>query len=107
MMDRKDGVMNPLKEARRNAGLTLQQLAEKSELAVETLSRLENGQRKPQVKTLTKIAKALDLPVAELTQGLMGEENREEVLVGVHNAYDGELHGERLNFRGEQIKRIE
>src|SRR3954470_19769132 len=100
--------MNPLKKARKDAELTLQQLSEKSGIAVETISRLENGQRKPQVNTLTKIAKALDIPLSELTEGLMGEDSRVEVLVGFTDASSPyEFHGERLNFRGEKIKTLE
>ncbi len=107
MVGKKDVSMNALKRVRTEAELTLQQLADKSDLAVETLSRLENNRRKPTFKTLRKIAQALEVPVQELSDGLM-EQSRVEVFVGDFN-YDtsGEedpyYEGERLNFRGKKI----
>jgi transcriptional regulator with XRE-family HTH domain len=107
--DVKNETTNVLRRTRTEAGLTLQQLAEKSGLAKETLSRLENNRRKPTFETLSKIAQALDLPVSELSDGLM-EQSRVEVFVG-DIIYDTRIaegpfyEGERLNFRGRKIAR--
>src|SRR4051794_122645 len=100
-------ITNVLRRTRAEAGLTLRQLAEKSGLAAETLSRLENNRRKPTFGTLAKIAQALDVPVSELSDGLM-EQSRVEVFVGdlIYDTFGGEdpyYEGERLNFRGRKI----
>jgi transcriptional regulator with XRE-family HTH domain len=51
---------------RRRAGLTLQELSERSGLAVSTLSKIENGQLSPTFETLLRLADGLGVDVAEL-----------------------------------------
>jgi transcriptional regulator with XRE-family HTH domain len=51
---------------RRRAGLTLQELAERSGLAASTLSKIENGQLSPTFETLLRLADGLGIDVAEL-----------------------------------------
>lgn len=51
---------------RRRAGLTLQELAERSGLASSTLSKIENGQLSPTFETLLRLADGLGIDVAEL-----------------------------------------
>jgi transcriptional regulator with XRE-family HTH domain len=46
--------------------VSLRALKQASGVAVATLARLEAGQGDPQLSTLTKIAKALNVTVAEL-----------------------------------------
>jgi len=76
----------------------LQQLSEKSGVALETISRLEKDKHKPQAMTLKKIAGALGIPVSDLAESL----NRVQVFVGDMDQRDGLLHGEFINFRGEK-----
>jgi transcriptional regulator with XRE-family HTH domain len=107
--------MNALHKARIDAGLTLRELSEKSGVATETLSRLENDQRKPQVRTLNKIANALGIPVSVLADGLMVtymrpsiEEATTQGKVVVPVAYrdnevDHKFHIRGLRFSGKEI----
>lgn len=57
--------MNKVKLARLKKGVTQQELADKLGVHRVTVVGYEKG--KPQVKTLFKVAKALDIDVEELT----------------------------------------
>src|SRR3712207_6422447 len=111
---------NPIWTARSAAGLSLRQLSEKSGVAAETLSRLENDQRKPQVRTLKKIADALGIPISTLTDGLTVEEITASIeeaategkvvvrvayLEEIDNTYS--LHQEGLRFPGKKVGSVE
>jgi transcriptional regulator with XRE-family HTH domain len=57
--------------ARREAGLTQTQLATRMEAAGQEVSRLECGRRSvPNLETLVRVARALDIPVADLVRGV-------------------------------------
>jgi transcriptional regulator with XRE-family HTH domain len=58
-------IASKIREARRQAGITQQTLAERAGLALKTLSRIENGEDM-NLSTLAAIAAALDVPVGEL-----------------------------------------
>ncbi len=51
-----------IKEARKNAGLTQVQLAEKLNVTHSMIGQYETGKRKPKLDTLMKIASALEVP---------------------------------------------
>ncbi|MEA3326538.1 MAG: helix-turn-helix transcriptional regulator [Chloroflexota bacterium] len=53
-----------LREFRIEKGLSIRALAEKSGLAVNTLSLIENQKSSPSVNTLEQLARALELSVA-------------------------------------------
>jgi len=55
-----------LREIREGKGVSLRALKKMSGVAVSTLARFEAGQGDPQLSTLRKIAKALNVTVAEL-----------------------------------------
>jgi transcriptional regulator with XRE-family HTH domain len=55
-----------IRRARKHQGLTLQQLAETSELSLSYLSQIERNLLNPSVGTLKRIAEALDLPAGKL-----------------------------------------
>ena len=55
-----------LREIREGKGVTLRALRKMSGVAVSSLARFEAGQGDPQLSTLRKIAKALNVTVAEL-----------------------------------------
>ncbi len=55
-----------LREIREGKGVSLRALKKRSGVAVSSLARYEAGQGDPQLTTLRKIAKALDVTVAEL-----------------------------------------
>ncbi len=85
-------------------------------MSTETISRLENYQRKPQVQTLNKLAATLGVTVSELAEDLMREEvsvekieTREKTEVEIRwvdhaaNQYRGEI----LRFRGDIVDHYE
>jgi transcriptional regulator with XRE-family HTH domain len=63
--------------ARRDAGLTQEQLAERSELHPTQIERLERGATLPHLDTLVKLAGALDVPPAELCAGVVWDVERQ------------------------------
>lgn len=56
---------NKVAEFRLAHGLTQAQLAEKVDMSVETISRLERGVTIPSLKTLEHVAKTLKTPVGQ------------------------------------------
>ena len=55
-----------LRKLRERRGLTLTALAAKTGISKSTLSRLENGERKPSLELLLPLAEAYHLPLDEL-----------------------------------------
>jgi transcriptional regulator with XRE-family HTH domain len=55
-----------LRALRKHRGITLEQLAESTNISVSTLSRLESGQRRPTLELLLPIARAHRVPLDEL-----------------------------------------
>jgi transcriptional regulator with XRE-family HTH domain len=55
-----------LREIREGKGVSLRALKKASGVAVSSLARFEAGQGDPQLSTLRKLAKALNVTVAEL-----------------------------------------
>lgn len=59
-------MQNPIANARQNAGLTQQQLADKIGCTQKDISRWETGVRKPKVDKLMLIAVALNCDIKDL-----------------------------------------
>jgi transcriptional regulator with XRE-family HTH domain len=59
-------VAESLHEERVRAGLTLEQLADRAELSIAHLSRLESGDRQPSIAALITLSRALGVPVSTL-----------------------------------------
>lgn len=55
-----------IREIRKSRGMTQGELAEKADVTLITISRIERGERDPHVKTLARIAKGLGVPPFEL-----------------------------------------
>ena len=55
---------------RKSKGFTQQQLAEHTGMNVVTIAYIETGKRWARLATLNKIAKALEVDIAELFKGL-------------------------------------
>jgi transcriptional regulator with XRE-family HTH domain len=66
MHDFKKIVGKRVKTARKNAGLTQEQLAEKIDKTVETVSNIERGIKLPRLATLEDLRKALNVKLSEL-----------------------------------------
>ena len=78
-----ENISHKVKELCRNKGITIKELAEKMEIAPESLSRAINGN--PQLSTIRKIAEALGVAVTDLF-----DRNEDELLAIVVCA--GETH---------------
>ena len=61
-----DVISKRLKEYRKEHDLSQEQFAEKAGISLPLLSELERGIANPTLQTLEKIARAMDLPVAEM-----------------------------------------
>jgi transcriptional regulator with XRE-family HTH domain len=59
-----------LRELRLARQWTLEKLAERAELHWTYVSGIERGRRDPGLRTLSRLAHALDLPLADLLAGL-------------------------------------
>ena len=62
------GVAANIRELRRQAGLTLAELAAAAGLGKSTLAQLESGRANPSVETLWAIASALEVPFARIVE---------------------------------------
>src|SRR4028118_1847021 len=72
-----------LRETRKRALLTQQQLADKSGMGVTTIIRVERNQVEPQARTIRKLAEALGVEPHELLKGEDGGEGRQRRGVGL------------------------
>jgi len=61
-----DLVAPRLRRVREQRGVTLTEVAERTGISKSTLSRLENGQRKPSLELLLPLAEAYQVPLDEL-----------------------------------------
>jgi len=59
-----------LREMRKRALLTQQQLADKSGVGITTIVRIERNQVEPQARTIRKLAEALGVEPHELLKGV-------------------------------------
>lgn len=59
-----------LSEVRHERGLTQEELARQANVALNTVARIENGRVEPNMSTLRKLAKALDVPPSRLIDNL-------------------------------------
>lgn len=63
-----------IKHAREAMGLSQGKLAKQSGLAQSSISYIESGGKKPNIETITILAKALDLPVSYLLDNQQADE---------------------------------
>ena len=89
-----------VKAERRRLGLTLQDLAGRSGLSLGMVSKVENAQASPSVRTLARLAQGLDVPVTTFFRGL--EEERDASFVragqGIELVRQGTRHGHRYEL---------
>ncbi len=70
---------NHVRSRRKELGLGVGQLAERSGISKGMLSKIENAQTSPSLSTIERLAAALDMPVTSLFRGLA--EERDAVFV--------------------------
>jgi len=66
-------IAQTLRDLRKAAGMTLNDLAGRSGLAASTLSKIENGQMSPTYDTILSLAEGLDVDIADLVTGGRGQ----------------------------------
>ena len=69
LVAKSSGFGKRLKELREAAGLSQYELAKRSEVSGASLSRIERGDRDPSWETVLKLARALNVTVAEFDTG--------------------------------------
>ena len=85
MADLQHTVGAVIRHERRERGLTLKALAERSALSVVYLGEIERGKKYPSAQVLEQLAKALELDLAELLE-LVADELRGVALPGATSA---------------------
>src|ERR687895_583839 len=66
-----------VRELRRGRGLTLEELAERSEVSRAMISKVERGEKNPTLVVAAKVAEGLGITLSEL----LGTEERREIIV--------------------------
>ncbi|MBF8289518.1 MAG: Transcriptional regulator, MerR family [Chloroflexi bacterium] len=89
-----------LREERRRLGLTLQEVADRSGLSLGMISKIENAQTSPSLRTLARLSQALEVPVTTFFRGF--EEERDASYVrageGIELVRQGTRHGHRYEL---------
>ena len=92
-----------IRELRKKAGLTLQELADKTGLYKSNLSDIENEKRfKPNVRTLEKMAKALNCEVGDFFGRSIDKE--EEITRGLKELLNDERSMTLLKISDEEVE---
>ena len=71
-----------LREERRRLGLTLQDVANRSGLSLGMISKIENIQTSPSLRTLARLSQALEVPVTTFFRGFEEERDASYVRAG-------------------------
>jgi transcriptional regulator with XRE-family HTH domain len=90
-------IANHVRRRRREIGLNVGQLAERSGISKGMLSKIENAQTSPSLSTLERLAAALDMPVTSLFRGLA--EERDAVFVKAGSGPEIVRQGTRAGHR--------
>ena len=97
-------VNEKIKDARKAAGLTQKQLAEKLGVSAAMVAQYENGHRLPNVQTLKKIAYALNINVSDLLDDL--EQNTLNP-VAAHSTENGAISKDAFLSMFKQVMEME
>ncbi len=63
-----------LRRIRHTRGLSQERLAHNADLNMTHVAKIERGEREPGVRTVSKLAKALEVSAAELFDGIDGRD---------------------------------
>jgi transcriptional regulator with XRE-family HTH domain len=89
-----------VREERRRLGMTLQAVADRANLSLGMVSKIENAQTSPSLRTLARLSHALDIPVTTFFRGF--EEERDASYVrageGIELVRQGTRHGHRYEL---------
>jgi transcriptional regulator with XRE-family HTH domain len=89
-----------LREERRRLSLTLQHVADRSGLSLGMISKIENAQTSPSMRTLARLSQALEIPVTTFFRGFEEEHDASYVRVGegIELVRQGTRHGHRYEL---------
>lgn len=89
-----------LREERRRLGLTLQDVADRSGLSLGMISKIENAQTSPSLRTLARLSQALEVPVTAFFRGFEEERDASHVRAGdgIELVRQGTRHGHRYEL---------
>lgn len=90
-----------VKEYRTSLGFTVEQLAERAEISKSMLSKIENAQGSPSLGTLSKLARAISVPLTSLFRGL--EEEHDALFVKAGHGVEISRRGTRVGHRYEML----
>jgi transcriptional regulator with XRE-family HTH domain len=76
-VDALDAFARNLRRERMSRGLTQERLAELAELHMTDVGRIERGERDPGVRIVAKLAAGLDIPAAQLFDGVPADRQGE------------------------------
>ena len=97
---------NKIKVLRKEKGLTLQELADKSGLYKSNISDIENEKRfKPNIKTLEKLARALECEIGDFFERSIDKEE-EEMTQGLRDLLADEKQLTLLKISDEELEWI-
>ncbi|MEK6721302.1 MAG: XRE family transcriptional regulator [Chloroflexota bacterium] len=89
-----------VRDERRRLGLTLQEVAARSGLSLGMISKVENAQTSPSLRTLARLSQALEVPITTFFRGF--EEERDASFVkagtGIELVREGTRHGHRYTL---------
>jgi transcriptional regulator with XRE-family HTH domain len=93
-------IASRLREERRRLGLTLQEVGARAGLSLAMISKIENAQTSPSLRTLARLSHALEVPVTTFFRGF--EEERDASYVrsgeGIELIRLGTRHGHRYEL---------
>ena len=90
-----------VKEYRTALGLTIEQMAERSDISKSMLSKIENAQGSPSLGTLSKLAKAISVPLTSFFRGL--EEEHDALFVKAGQGVEIVRKGTRVGHQYEML----
>lgn len=89
-----------VREERQRLNLTLREVARRSDVSVAMISKIEQAQTSPSLRTLSRLARTLDVPITTFFRGF--EEEREASYVkagqGIELIREGTRHGHRYEL---------
>jgi transcriptional regulator with XRE-family HTH domain len=97
-----DVIAERVRDFRRQAGWTVSELAERSDLSKGMLSKIENAQASPSLSTLARLSEALSVPVTAFFRGL--DEDHDALYIkagtGLEIQHKGASRGQRYQLLG-------
>lgn len=89
-----------LREERRRLSLTLQDVADRAGLSLGMISKIENSQTSPSLRTLARLSHALEVPVTTFFRGFEEEHDASHVRAGegIELVRQGTRHGHRYEL---------